>query len=434
MRPLLFTCALVAILLAPVAAQNGNATWTAWARANHYGLAAIESREGDTFPDLGFLRQVLGDRRIVQMGESGHGVAEFNEAKVRLIKFLHQQMGFDVIAFESGMLECFNADRFAADAAATDTMRRCIFGVWHTSEVLPLFEYIRSTKGTARPLTLAGFDTQLSSFIGNAGRPAFMAAQVAAIDPARGAAVEAEDIRTLQALTSGTSREYAKANEARLSEFYGGLELSFREHRTRLTSIFGDPLPRIAERAAWSTLRYLEQLRASLDRPNDAGPQGGGAIRDAGMAENVTVLANDLYPGRKIMIWAHNFHIRHDNAATNSVQVTMGKPIRDRFRDQLYTIGLYMNRGSAATNDRTVYSISPAPVNSMEWVLASAGSPALFIDFLHHERSNGNSWMFQSSVQREWGVNSFPMIPRNQYDGVLFIDQVRSPSYLRFTN
>ena len=58
----------------------------------------------------------------MQLGESGHGVAEFNHAKVRLIKFLHQQMGFDVIAFESGLFECFNADRHGgrAHGAAAD--------------------------------------------------------------------------------------------------------------------------------------------------------------------------------------------------------------------------------------------------------------------------------------------------------------------------
>lgn len=35
------------------------------------------------------------------LGEASHGVAESNWAKVRLIKFLHQQLGFDVVAFES---------------------------------------------------------------------------------------------------------------------------------------------------------------------------------------------------------------------------------------------------------------------------------------------------------------------------------------------
>jgi hypothetical protein len=40
--------------------------------------------------------------------------------------------------------------------------------------------------------------------------------------------------------------------------------------------------------------------------------------------------------------------------------------------------------------------------------------------------------MFQRTTQREWGVNSFTMVPRDQYDGVLFIDVTQSPSYLPF--
>ncbi len=160
------TLALVALLLAPAAAQNGNAAWLSWARANHHPIATIHPTESDTFDDLQFFKTVLKDRRLVQLGESGHGVAEFNHAKVRLIQFLHQQMGFDVLAFESGLFECYNASHTAAANTALATMRNCIFGVWHTNEVLPLFEYIKSTQGTARPLTLAGFDTQMSSSAG----------------------------------------------------------------------------------------------------------------------------------------------------------------------------------------------------------------------------------------------------------------------------
>ena len=425
------TVALVALLLAPVAAQNGNSAWLAWARANHYPVAAVQSFDGDTFQDLQFFKTVLGQRRLVQLGESGHGVAEFNHAKVRLIKFLHQQMGFDVIAFESGLFECFNADATVAAHTAALLMRNCIFGVWHTTEVLPLFEYIKSTQGTERPLTLAGFDTQMSSGLGSSYRPAFFANLVRAIDPARAAVVESTDREHITRYSQGPTT-YPKTAEASLTEFYGGLELFFQEHRERLTAEFGPALPLVAERAAFSMLRFMEQMRASADRPNDASENGGGGIRDFGMANNLTFLANDLYPGRKIMIWAHNFHIRHDNSATTSRQPTMGQWIRERFRDELYTIGLYMDRGTAAQNNRVVYPINPGPVNTMEWVMANTGSPLLFMDFLHQQRVDGNSWMFAPTTQREWGTNSFSMVPRNQYDGVLFIDAVKAPSYLTF--
>ena len=39
----------------------------------------------------------------------------------------------------------------------------------------------------------------------------------------------------------------------------------------------------------------------------------------------------------------------------------MGSYVLERFRPELYTIGLYMNRGTAAFNDRSIYAIDPAP-------------------------------------------------------------------------
>jgi erythromycin esterase len=66
----------------------------------------------------------------------------------------------------------------------------------------------------------------------------------------------------------------------------------------------------------------------------------------------------------------------------------------------------------------------------MEWVMANAGPSALFVDFLHQTSEPGNAWMFEPIVAREWGTLPLLLIPRDQYDGVLFIDRVTSPSYL----
>jgi erythromycin esterase len=59
------------------------------------------------FSDLAPLADFVGNRRIVLLGESGHGVAEFNHLKVRLVKYLHEELGFDVVAFESSFYECW---------------------------------------------------------------------------------------------------------------------------------------------------------------------------------------------------------------------------------------------------------------------------------------------------------------------------------------
>ena len=407
-----------------VFAQIDTAAWVVWTRQNHFPVRSIVATPNDDFADLQFLKTVIGNRRVVQLGESGHGVAEFDSAKVRLIQFFHEQMGFDVMAFESSIYECFAANTAANSASM---LRGSIFAVWATEEVLPLFTYIQSTQDTEHPVILAGFDTQISSASGVAERPAFLRRIVAAVDADYADEVAAFDADFILRSRGIPSR--FDASEA----FYERLDTFLRDNRDRLAETFpGDPAPLIAERAAFSMVRFIRQLRATAARPNDTGPESGGAIRDAGMAENLTVLARDLYPDRKVLVWAHNFHIRHANASTASRQRTMGEFIAERFRPELYTIGLYMNQGTAAQNDRSIYVIRPAPAESMEWVLASAGPSALFVDFLHQTEEPGNAWMFQEITTREWGTSALPLVPRDQYDGVLLIDRVTSPIYLRF--
>jgi len=40
------------------------------------------------------------------LGEQSHGEATTYETKIKLIKFLHQEMDFDILAIESGFYDC----------------------------------------------------------------------------------------------------------------------------------------------------------------------------------------------------------------------------------------------------------------------------------------------------------------------------------------
>jgi len=416
-------------------AQSSGAEWIAWARDHSYPIAATAPVTDDDYADLQFFKQVIGDRRLVQLGESGHGVGQFDSAKVRLVKFFHEQMGFDVIAFESSIYECFaaNAEAARANTAGATVMIDSIFAVWWSQQTLPLFDYLVRTQSTGRPLTLAGFDSQYSSPRGVTQRPDFLKRVVAAVDETYAEQVFSFDSAFVGGLRTNATA-YARLHEKDLLDGYSRLEQFLHDRREPLAKAFGsDPSPLIAERTAHSMVEYVRQIVASADRPSDQSDSGGGAIRDAAMADNLAFLLRELYPDKKILVWAHNFHIRHANTATASnAQRTMGSFTVQQFRDELYTIGLYMNRGLAAFNDRTIYTISAAPAESLEWVLFNVGPPAVFVDFLHQTSEPGNDWIFKPVFTREWGLYPVFMAPREQYDGVLFIDMVTAPAYLVF--
>ena len=68
-----------------------------WLRKNAIPIRTIDPADDD-FTDLMPLKQRIGDARIVQLGEQTHGDGATFHAKSRLIRFLHQHMGFDVLA------------------------------------------------------------------------------------------------------------------------------------------------------------------------------------------------------------------------------------------------------------------------------------------------------------------------------------------------
>src|SRR5690606_20323100 len=78
---------------------------TDWLRRNAVTLERITPvlDGSDQFADLRPLATAIGDARVVVLGEQSHGDGTTFLMKARLVEFLHREMGFDVLAFESGL-------------------------------------------------------------------------------------------------------------------------------------------------------------------------------------------------------------------------------------------------------------------------------------------------------------------------------------------
>src|SRR6516162_207942 len=105
----------------------------AWLKKHAIALRSIDPSDED-FTDLEPLRKVIGDARVVQLGEQSHGDGATFHAKARLIKFLHQKMGFDVLAFESGLYDCRKAwALLKGGMEAHEAVSHGVFGIWTRS-------------------------------------------------------------------------------------------------------------------------------------------------------------------------------------------------------------------------------------------------------------------------------------------------------------
>jgi len=383
----------------------------AWRRDVLARRHPIRSLSSDDFSDLAFFKPLLGDRRLVQLGESSHGIAEFNLMKVRLIKYLHEKLGFDVIAFESSMTDCDAAGETAAQASPERTMRSCVFGIWHTDEVLSLFEYLRETQATARPLRLTGFDNQPSGSPGATGGRFRTMLEI--LDPAAVPALLQQEAALMK---------INKENADGLRAYYTGLLQTLEQNRARLQE-------RLTDHPTWVDLAIQEaHSRIAFVRMRGLPMAQGIPVRDRAMADNLDFVLDRLYPKQKVIVWAHNGHIAHAPERAGSFK-PMGAWLAERRRSELYTLGLYMGRGAGATNNRRIYDILPPAAESFEAILANGGYKMSLVDFSRPPDNPDAAWLHTSLAARSWGTNPVQLVPANSYDGVLYIDTVTPPRY-----
>jgi erythromycin esterase len=77
---------------------------TNWLRENMHRLRTLDPDDDDS-TDLEPLREIVGDARVVAIGESTHRVHEFYDLRHRVTRFLVRELGFTGFVLESGFPE-----------------------------------------------------------------------------------------------------------------------------------------------------------------------------------------------------------------------------------------------------------------------------------------------------------------------------------------
>jgi len=380
------------------------------------------------YEDLDAFGRAVGDARVVLLGEASHGDGATLQLKSRLVRYLHEQKGFDVLVFESGLYDCLRAgEEILEGADAVDWSSRAIFDVWsHSAQVRPLLEYLGRSVKDGRPLQLAGFDVQASGDVSTELLVDDLEAFLSEADPAL---LHTEEWRIassgLRDLFSDAKawRTQDDARFERTVAAVASLETSLREPSP------GDPRQaRLAEFWAQNLASLGELLRfvRTLDPDDLASLREAAPIRERAMARNLLWLVERHFAERKIVVWGATAHVSRNRDAietgASGAMVPMGQEIWDALGERSYVVGFTSFEGTSGVptkgEDGPLRDIGVAPENSLEDLLARAGYEAGFVDL---RSANATSVLASPILARPLG--HAPMKARwgRVLDGLFFI-------------
>ncbi|PEQ75722.1 erythromycin esterase [Bacillus cereus] len=362
-------------------------------------------------------------------------------------------MGYDVIAFETGLGEAAAVQQNFDNLTATEAMKQSLYPVWQTEELEQLFTYMKEQKEKGKPLTLAGFDMNLfykSSF------RSYVKEWLQKVNPE-----VASEFDTAVSELIELDRYYNKNKTYPYARFkmeiqpvinkFEKVRMFIQNHKSELIQVAPHPTYDVNLFEKSISIR-IDAIKTHLDA--DMKVRGGISspnltdysfyIRDQKMAQNFAWLTEMQYKNKKIIVWGHNYHIRKQNSKMildftkvqqyNYVGPNMMDYLPQRIKDQMYTIGVFAYSGSSwdDVNENVIPVHNEHEEQSVEKIISTVGSPHVFVNLKGESNRPETSWMFTPTAASYWGnkLKEEIMIPTEQYDGILWLEKT-TPSVLK---
>lgn len=425
--------------------------------------AALEAVRLDARPlkgskaDYDPLLELIGDARLVLLGESSHGTHEFYRERARITKRLIEELGFMAVAIEGDWPDADRVSRYVQGAGGDGDAEEALRGfrrfptwMWRNAEVLDFVGWLRAHNEQLAPghrsvgfygLDLYSLGVSMEAVV----------AYLEEVDPdaARRARRRYECLHPFsqdstgygQAVLLGVSEPCRRRVLEQLVEL--------RRHAgdyLRSDGLVAEDRHFLAEQNATVVADAEEYYRTMF---GDPAPSWN--LRDRHMADTLDQLQIHLArheDAGKIVVWEHNSHVgdARSTAMAHRGELNLGQLMRERHARDVVLVGFttYTGTVTAASEwggDAERKRVRPALPDSYETLLHATGIPAFLLCPLG--TSGSGRALREPRLQRAIGVIYRPETERSshwfaacvsqQFDALVHIDVTRAVEPLERT-
>lgn len=375
------------------------------------------SPSDDQFDDLRPLKGIIGEARVVMLGEPTHGEGNVFEAKTRLVKFLNQEMGFDVLAFESSLYDFYKINESIHEGEnKVDCLKRCIYPIWtQANEFQDMLKYLvkQDTK-----LEVTGFDCQFMSEYSQE----MLLGDLFILAEKLNSKLSEKDLQFLNETINYLSESFDLPDTYNLKY----LIRLVNRFELKLNRLDTDKIINKQPVHLWLQVLFNMKEVARDYHQNHPSRKSREEFKASDSNTRDALMANNLLyfikhnPNKKIICWGANAHFANQLKSLNNKElnsfVPMGNLLKKELGDKnIFIIGSTCASGEYASISEDSKTI-PAPLKeSIEWKLISDSITNAIVP-LNKEDSLSSSALEYTFLKGKWA---------EIFDALLFIKETK---------
>jgi erythromycin esterase len=371
------------------------------------------------------LEKIIGEARIVAMGEATHGTREFFQLKHRMLEFLVERVGFTVFAIEANWPESLAVNDYVLNGKGdpAQALAGLYFWTWDTEEVLQMIEWMHNYNQDPRhrkKIKFLGFDMQATEVaVSN------VIAFLQKVDPDE-ARAGSDALAPLQDWTAEWEYTRKPADFHRKTAESINLMLANFD-KSKIAYVNSSSVEE------WALARHNLEIVNQAEQWLIKGQAP--SARDAAMAANVKWILDNEPQGTKIMLWAHNAHVA---AAPVGNDESMGANLRKMYGRDFVVCGFSFDHGSFQAiepkHGLSTFSVGSAPPDSLDGTLAATGIQIFAVDLRTAPSGVVGDWLNKPQRMREVGALYdektpdvyFKYVYPHSYDVLFFVQNTKA--------